>query len=65
MESSNSSFSDKLGLLMASSNIMDEKSALRAELAQLNDLIKIELDHRIKELHKGRKAEIVSLLYGA
>ena len=44
---------------------MDEKSALRAELAQLNDLIKNEPEHNIKEPHKGRKAEVVSLLYGA
>jgi predicted negative regulator of RcsB-dependent stress response len=65
METSNNSFIDKLGLLMASSDTMDKKSARRAELAQLNDLIKNEPEHNIKELHKSRKAEVVSLLYGA
>ena len=65
MKTSNNSFIDKLGLLMASSDTMDKKSALRAELAQLNDLIKNEPEHNIKELHKGRKTEVVSLLYGA
>ena len=52
-------------LMETSNNIFIDVLGLRAELAQLNDLIKNEHEHNIKELHKGRKSDVVSLLYGA
>lgn len=41
----------------------DEKSKLRAELLQLNELIKNESEGYIIDLHAQRKVEVVALLY--
>ena len=42
----------------------DDKSKLRAELMQLNELIKNEIEQYTIDLHSHRKSGDVGLLYG-
>ena len=42
----------------------DDKSKLRAELMQLNELIKNEIEQYTIDLHSHRKSGVVGLLYG-